>query len=154
MDPAFLRDIPDQSITKILFDGLPALPFRDWQIVFMKRDPDAIELSLDMVHEYIKGCGGRDGMKDSTAVYKDGTERYWPFDVFAPYDWEDIDQVIDICRARQDMRVHVIDYATVLTNPLRAFMLLQQDGMGELVPHFAAQAIDSNFNRAGHAVSS
>jgi hypothetical protein len=154
LDPEFLRSIPDQSLTKVMFDGLPALPAGEWTVVFMHRDPDEINASMDKFHDYILKCGGRSGIKDPTALYKEYDERVWPFDVFTPYDQETLDHVLGICEQRRDIRLFQVQHGEVLADPVAAFRKLQKQGLHELDAYEAAKVVNPDYYRAKRAAGS
>jgi len=141
MDVENLRTIPatGTALIKIFFDGLLALPAgHDYRIVFMKRGTAAIQASCKRVDKYKKE-------KEYKSFKRDG-EFHMPFDCFAPYNEEDIDHVIQICRQRKDMRIITVKYEDVITDPLAVFQGLNCDWL-PLDPKKAAAVIQPALKR-------
>jgi hypothetical protein len=110
MRPKFLRGVPEGTLFKCLYDGLPHLPRRDYVVVFMRRDPQEIAASCARVDQHLRQMG-----------VKENTEKNFPFDCFRPYDQEDIDHVIGIMQARSDVRLIQVQFAEMVSDPLRIF---------------------------------
>ena len=69
-----------------------------------------------------------------------------PFDSFAPYNEDDMQHVIDICRQRKDMFIRTVSYEGVITDPLETFQDLNSD-MFPLDPEKAAAVINPKLKR-------
>lgn len=106
LDPKFTRKIQDECAVKVLFDGLPALPARDYTVLFMRRDEAEIRASLQRVEEYKEQAGK-----------KMVPHRYKPFDAYEPYNQESIEHVVGIAKQRRDMRLHEINYRDLVSHP-------------------------------------
>jgi hypothetical protein len=113
MSMRFLRILPAQkgnSLVKIFYDGLPALPRGDYTVVFMRRDPDEIKASTDRVDRRLRAVGTEEN------------PRHWyPFDVFRPYKQEDIDHVLGIMRARVDIDLVEVNFRDMIERPAETF---------------------------------
>ena len=106
MNAYFLRNIPDNSLIKILFDGLTYLPQREYKIIFMIRDEADINASVQRAEQHLRAAGVK--ANDNTPT---------PFDVYRPYKQDDIDHVINICEVRGDIELIRVHYNDVLDNP-------------------------------------
>ena len=106
LNAKFLREIPDDSVIKIMFDGLASLPFRDYKIIFMERDPEEIQASLERMDSHL-----------SQHDIKPTADWPAPFNCFRPYKQEDINHVLDICEARLDMHLIRVNFRKVLRHP-------------------------------------
>ena len=106
LNAEFLRRIPDESVIKIMYDGLASLPARAYKIVFMLRDPDEIATSLERMDSFLKRHDIKPGAD-------------WPsaFNCFRPYKQEDIDHVIGICDLRADISLIRINFKDVIEHP-------------------------------------
>jgi hypothetical protein len=135
MNPEFPRKIPDGSLLKILYDGLCHLPQRAWTIVFMHRDPDEIKASCDRVDAHLRAANVRENPK-----------AWLPFDVFRPYNQQDIDHVIGIMEMRADVKLIHIQFADLMANPLETFQALQAEGI-PIDPLKCAAVINPDFHR-------
>lgn len=125
------------ALIKILFDGLLALPAgHDYRIVFMTRNAESIKASCERVDEY-----------KAEKKYPIKTDDFhMPFDSFAPYNEDDMQHVIDICRQRRDMHIKVVNYDVVIKHPLEAFHALNSY-MFPLDPEKAAAVINPELKR-------
>jgi hypothetical protein len=110
MNPYFLRNIPDNSLIKILFDGLCYLPQGDYKIIFMVRDEQDINASVQRAEKQLRASGIPENDNIPT-----------PFDVYRPYKQDDIDHVINICEVRGDIELIRVHYNDVLDNPIGVF---------------------------------
>ena len=160
MNAKFLRLLPDDCTIKILFDGLPFLPKRDYKIIWMSRDVEEIEASTERVDEHIlsqqeyttldgkhmrKGPRGLAG-RDATHI-----TRILPFCVYRPYDQAAMDHVAGICEARSDMEVIPVRYQDVIDNPGQEFELLKGYGL-PLDVEAAAATVNPDFHRVRKAL--
>jgi hypothetical protein len=134
MRPRFLRQIPDGSLLKVLYDGLPHLPKRDYVVVFMHRDPDEIQASCDRVDLHLRQVGVNENGK-----------AWYPFDSFRPYSQEDIDHVVDICEVRADIKLIHVDFRWLVENPLESFRRLST--AIPIDPEKSAEIIKPDFYR-------
>lgn len=144
MHAKILRALPDKGVVKILFDGLPCLPKKDYKIIFMSRNLEEIEASTARVDEHILGQPGR---QRGLASKADEITGILPFCVYRPYNQQDIDHVLGICDARSDMEVIHINYADVIDNPYMVFEGLRKRGIPIDVDK-AAEIIDPKLYRA------
>ena len=113
MLPEFLRRIPDQSVIKIFFDGLPNLPAGDYRVIFMDRCETEIRASCERVDKHLRVQG-----------VPENEDTSYCFDVFRPYKREDIEHVLGICRQRKDIDLRVVDFREVVKEPERVLASL------------------------------
>lgn len=136
----FLRQIPDESVVKILYDGLPNLPRGDYMVIFMERDPEEIRASCDRVDRHLRQVG-----------VVENPARDYVFDCFRPYRQDDIDHVLGICEVRADIRLHRVNYRDMVDNPVETFRGLARTNLGRpllpIDPERAAEIIDSKHYR-------
>ena len=118
LNAEFLRKIPDDSVIKIMFDGLASLPYRDYKIIFMDRHPDEIQASLERMDSFLKRHDIKPGAD-------------WPsvFNCFRPYKQDDLEHVLGICEARSDMDVIHVFFRNVISNPGHEFETLRLRGV-------------------------
>lgn len=109
----FLREIPDGSLLKILYDGLPCLPKGNYKVIFMLRDEEEINASCNRLDEHLEQTG-----------VGANPARIGAFDVFRPYRQDDIDHVLGICEARSDIELIKLNYRDVVEHPYEAFSSL------------------------------
>ena len=137
MNAKFLRKfIPDDSVIKIMFDGLPCLPQRAYKIIFMERDPEEITASTDRVDKHIIEAARESMRPVSEELHREILEgnldvpgtKILPFCNFRPYDQEDIDHVLGICDARSDMHVIRVNYHDLIRHPRHEFETLRLKG--------------------------
>lgn len=113
MNSLFLRQIPDWSVIKILFDGLPNLPKGDWKVIFMDRDPEEIVRSVARSDQHLRSIGVPENTNDKTT-----------FNCFRPYQREDIDHVLGICEMRKDIDLRIVKYIDMIYNPVETLRSL------------------------------
>ena len=116
LNPHFLRGISEvegTSLIKIFFDGLPLLPKGEYKIIYMLRDVEEIQSSIDRVEGHLK----------KTGVSRVFSETF-PFTVYRPYKQIDIDHVLGICEMRQDIDLQFVNYRDVIEDPLTVFKSL------------------------------
>jgi hypothetical protein len=135
MNSKFLREMPQSSLVKILYDGLPTLPKGRYTIIFMRRDPKEIKQSCERVDKHLRQVGVVENPK-----------QWYPFDCFRPYRQEEIEHVLGICEARQDMRVIQVDFSRVIESPLTLFRALKNAGL-PIDHHKSAAVINPNYYR-------
>lgn len=116
---SFLREMPDNVIVKIFFDGLIALPSGDYLIIFMERDPLEIKASLKKVNDHLDKMGGR------TVPVVEAS-----FDVYREYNQEDIDHVKGIMRERRDVRLLEVDFRELVEDPIAVFNKIKYSPIG------------------------
>jgi len=137
--PPFLAALRNGLVYKAFFDILPNLPARscEYAVVFMRRDPAEIRLSLERTRAYLVDRG-------IIGV----SPQHWPFDVYRDYDQRCIDMVLGICQQRRDVRLMEVDYAELVADPLRT---LSRVGAFFELPDFgleaAAEVIDPELYR-------
>jgi hypothetical protein len=131
----FLRCIPDDSLIKILFDGLPAIPKGEWTVIFMLRDEVEIRASYARSDAHIRAAGISENPKTKHT-----------FDVYRPYNQEDLDHVIGICEARSDMDLFKIQYRDVIDDPVGIFTALQECGL-DIDPEKSAAEVKPEYYR-------
>jgi len=130
MSPPFLRGMPDGSLVKILYDGLPNLPKGDYKIIFMTRDVDEIEASLARSDECLTEHAKRSGkIRRSQDAIDDKTE-FLPFCSFRDYDQVEIDHVLGIMDTRKDVDLIKVDFADVIRCPTNAFRKIRSTPLG------------------------
>ena len=133
----FLRNIPPDSLIKVLFDGLPNLPRGNYKIIYMERDVDEIRASTKRVEEYLGG--------DALGALE--LTKHLPFSCFRPYNQEEIDHVLGICRARCDIDIAMVNYNDVINDPLEQFNKLKSLGW-PIIPEVCASEIDQTLYRS------
>lgn len=137
---AFLRQIPDNSLLKILYDGLLNLPAREYTIIFMRRPEAEIVASCHKVDQHLRQVG-----------VKENADKAHTFDVFRPYRQEDIDHVAEAMKQRRDVWWIDVNYNDVIENPYREFERISRDSLGrERVPinvEQAAAVVNPEFRR-------
>ena len=139
----FLRSIPDDSVVKILFDGLLFLPYRDYKIIWMERDLEEVEASTERVDQHL--IDSSDG-KLRAAIDARKITNILTFCCFRPYNQTDMDHVLGICEARSDMQVIKIQFSELIRQPRRVFTTLKLMGVPINV-HKAAAVIDEKLYR-------
>jgi len=144
MNADLLREMPDDSVVKILFDGLPCLPCRNYKIIWMERDLDEIQASTERVDQHI--------IKEGKGKIKPASEEFsevshlLPFCCFRPYNQKDMDHVLGICEARSDMYVIKVQFSELIKQPKRVFTTLKLMGVPINVSK-AAAVIDPLLHR-------
>lgn len=140
MSAQFLRMIPDESVLKILYDGLPNLPQGDYTIIFMERDQAEIEESCGRVDKHLRQVG-----------VVENPARDYVFDTFRPYRQDDIDHVLGIMEARSDVRLLRVRYRDVIDDPLGTFIKLSKTPLGRpllpIDPEKAAEIVNPEHYR-------
>jgi len=135
MNAAFLREIPDDSLVKILYDGLPCLPARDYRVVFMERDESEIKASLARSDAHLRANKVAENMDYGHT-----------FDVFRPYRQEDIDHVLGIVRCRTDIDLTRMKFSEVIARPEAMFESLSDMGW-PIDPKKAASVVNPELYR-------
>lgn len=113
MKTEFLRMIPDGCLVKILFDGLPCLPSGEYKIIFMTRKESSINKSVERLERHMVELR-----------FHRSLENYYPFDVFRPYDQENIDHVLGICEQRNDIELIQVSFEDIVKEPYEFFTSL------------------------------
>lgn len=134
MNATFLRGMPDGSLVKILYDGLPCLPKGNYTVFFMRRDPKEIAASCDRVDRHLRQIG-----------VTENPMRWYPFDSFRPYRQEDIDHVLGICEARSDINLVHVDFRWTVRNPLETFRRLST--VIPIDPEKSASVVNESYYR-------
>lgn len=143
MEPRFLRKLPDDSVVKILYDGLPILPSGDYKVVFMTRDKYEILASEDRVKKHF------DAYTEATGAEHIDHEQHTkllPFCSLRPYNLTDIEHVLGICDMRNDFDITIINYAAVIDTPTEVFTRMRDDGW-PIDPEKCAATIDKSLYR-------
>ena len=135
MNPAFLRGLPDNTLAKILFDGLLILPRRQYTIVYMHRDPVEIQASCDRVDRHLRQVG-----------VQENPEKGYPFDCFRPYRQVEIDHVLDVMEVRADVHLVHVQFKELVNDPLSVFEALRDHGI-PVNPERAAAVINPEHYR-------
>ena len=107
-EPKFLRRIAAEKrdvCIKIMFDGLPYLARGDYTVLWMDRDPDEIEASLETNDARLRARGVTENVPRK------------PFDVYMPYSQADIDHVRGICEARSDIVLRRVWFRDLVQRP-------------------------------------
>ena len=125
---AVLRGIPDDSLIKILFDGLPSLPKGEWIVIFMLRDEIEIRASYARSDTHVRAAG-----------IPENPQTQHTFDVYRPFKQEDIDHVLGIMEARQDVQLIRLNYRDVIEDPELWFHMLNTNGLDLDVEKAAAE---------------
>jgi hypothetical protein len=107
MNAHFLRSLPDGCLIKILFDGLVYLPQRDYKIIFMLRDEQDIQDSVERAECHLRATG-----------VPENTGQPTPFDVYLPYNQKNIDHVVNICEVRADMQLTKVHFNDLVDDPV------------------------------------
>jgi len=101
MNPKWLRKLHDNRLVKIFYEGLPYLPSYPglkYVVIFMRRNPEEIKLSLQRTEEYFKRW------EEISANPREIPDRLgMGFDMFQEYNEADIHHVLSIVRARRDI---------------------------------------------------
>jgi len=121
MNAHFLRNIPDDSLIKVLYDGLPCLPLGKYTIVFMLRDEAEINDSLARSDAHLRTRG-----------VKPNPPKPFTFDVFRPYKQEDIDHVLGIMSNRMDVNLIKVQYKDVVDDPIGLLQSICESPLGRL----------------------
>lgn len=116
MNPKWLRKLEDDRLLKIFYEGLPYLPNcidlsgpENYQIIFMRRNPEEIKASVERAEEYLKALEEKTGKPRIPFDRGD-----CGFDMYKEYNEDDIEHVLGICRARRDMNVIEVGFETFL----------------------------------------
>lgn len=117
-DPKWLREQPEGLIVKIFFDGLPYLPAGEWVVIFMERDPREIIDSCKRAERHLRDTG--------VPI----TRPRLGFDVYAPYNQEDIDHVKGILSHRIDVKLVCINYADLVNDPIKTLKKVKYTPLG------------------------
>ena len=136
--PAFLRNLPDNVLIKIFFDGLTILPSGDYAVIFMQRDPAEIALSLEMVDKHFKRVGFTERQPPSEKL---------PFDCYRPYKQADIDHVLGIVEQRRDINLIRVNHKDLIERPIEVFQAIRGSGI-DLDVDKCASVIDAKHYRA------
>ena len=136
MKPNFQRLMPDGSLVKILFDGIPHLPRGEYKIIWMDRNVKEIKASCERVDKHLRQVG-----------VKEHPERTYPFDSFRDYNQEDMDHVLGICQARSDMDLIPVFFRDVIKYPGVVFESLKNIYDIPIDPEKAAAVIDKKHYR-------
>jgi hypothetical protein len=134
--PKFLRLMQDGDCVKILFDGLASIPKGEYKVIFMHRHVDEINLSIERVDKHLRS----QGIPENKMMLR-------PFDVFRPYNQDDIDHVLGICEARSDIELIQVQYRDVIENPIMVFEGLKKRGIPINVEKSAA-IVNQNYYRS------
>ena len=149
LEPRFLRKIPDNSILKILYDGLPNLPKGDYKVIFMERDPDEITASSERVEKHWAEYEAGTGIKHESSL---DMTKILPFYCLRPYNQDDIDHVLGIMQTRWDVDLVRVSYNDVINDPLTAFKRIKHNGLGKVRFEFdvekAASLVDPQLYRS------
>lgn len=130
----FLRMMPHDSLVKILWDGLANLPKGDYTVIFMERDENEINASVARSDAHLRSQGVRENPQTA-----------FTFDVFRPYDQDNIDHVLGIMEMRKDVRLLRVGFKDVIDNPLREFERISK--YVSIDPEKAASVINPKFYR-------
>jgi hypothetical protein len=101
----------------------------------MTREQGEIEASCQRLDKHLK----QEGVVENPKAW-------YPFDVFRPYRQEDIDHVLSICDARDDMEVIVLPYGDVIEQPQAVFAAIERFGF-PIDPEKAASVVDPDLYR-------
>jgi hypothetical protein len=149
LEARFLRKLPDNSLVKILFDGLPNLYPNEYKIVFMERDEDEIKASQDRCESHFADCT-EDFLKRNPKgnPRRDHNEytQILPFCSLRPYDKEAVDHVLAICGQRADIDIMRVNYRDVIDNPQEVFEMLADWGV-PIDPTKSASVVDKSLHR-------
>lgn len=129
LDPQFLRQMPADGVVKILSDGLPNLPKGQYTLIWMERDPNEINASIERVEKHLK-----DHAESLGCVLNDHKEttQLLPFCCMRPYNQVDQDHIRGICEARSDMDIVRIRFKDVIEDPVKAFKTIKFTPLGKI----------------------
>jgi hypothetical protein len=159
LNALYLRKLPHGCLIKIFFDGLIALPHSQYKIIFMTRNHREIEASLNRIKQYKEdqydaGPSWEEVTKDWPPKAKEYAElleervsRVMPFDRSRPYNQYDIDHVLGICEAREDIDLIKVNYNDVIDDPEREFRRLASWGI-PINPETSASTVDKKLYRS------
>jgi hypothetical protein len=136
LDAKFLRELPDNVLIKIFFDGLPNLPAGDYKVIFMIRDEWEINDSCKKADKHLRAIGVPENLPSDSTFY-----------LFRPYNQDDIDHVLGICEARSDISLIKVNYSDVIKHPKHEFETLRLLGV-PIDPAKAAAVIDPEYYRS------
>jgi hypothetical protein len=151
-NPDFLRNMPDNLIVKIFFDGLLNLPAGEYIIIFMERDVREIKHSLDRAEKHIIDWAmeTRNIPPEETKERNSKIDR--TFDVYLPYNQKNIDHVLGIMEQRKDVTLLRVNYRDLIANPYETLQSLATSPLGrerfQLDVAAAAAQIDSKYYRS------
>ena len=132
----FLREMPDEVLIKIFFDGLPNLPSGDYKVIFMLRDEWEILDSCAAAEKHIRAIGVPENPPSDAAFY-----------VYRPYSQDDIDHVLGICEARSDIQLIKVNYSDLIKHPKHEFETLRLLGV-PLDPDKSAAVVNPSYYRS------
>ena len=136
----FLRMMPDKSLVKIFWDGLTNIPSGEYVIVFMERDEEEINQSIARSDAHLRSVG-----------VPENKPTPFTFDVFRPYNRDDIEHVKGIMRERRDVTLIDINYRDLIEDPRKTLESIKYSVLGkERVPidiEKAAAVIKPEFYR-------
>jgi hypothetical protein len=118
-----LRNLPDNLLMKVFFDGLTNLPKNDYLIIFMERDEREMVASLQQVDKHFQRINWTEAAKPES----DKT-----FDVYRPYCQQDIDHVQDIMGERRDVTLLRVNFKDLINNPAKVFQRIKYTPLGKL----------------------
>ena len=117
----FLRLMPDQSLVKILWDGLPNLPSGNYVVVFMDRDEREINESIARSDAHLRASG-----------VKENPQTLYTFDVFRPYERENVDHVLGIMEQRMDVELLRVNFRDMVNDPIKTFKKIRHTPLGKI----------------------
>jgi hypothetical protein len=119
MNAAFLRTMPDDGLVKVLWDGLPNLPAGNYTIIFMERDEAEINASIARSDAHLRARG-----------VKENAQTHFTFDIFRPYDRENVDHVLGIMEQRKDVDLIKVNFKDLIENPEWVFERIRHTPLG------------------------
>jgi len=135
-NPGWMRELVDDAVVKIFFDGLPYLPRGNYRVIFMIRDEWEIVDSCERVDKHLRSVGIPENPVSNA-----------PFYVYRPYSQDDIDHVLGICEARSDIDLIKVNFADLMKHPKHELETLRLLGVPIKVDR-ATSVIDPSYYRS------
>jgi hypothetical protein len=136
----FVRNLPADVLVKIFFDGLPTLPADKYLVIFMRRKEAEILESCAKVARHLQAIGVPSNPARGM------------FDIYSPYNQDDIDHVLGIMDQRKDVELIEVDYADLIDNPEKILNRIKYTPLGrtrvDLDVKKAASVINKDFYRS------
>lgn len=121
MNAKFLRMMPQDSLVKILFDGLPNLPAGKYVLIWMDRDEGEINQSVARSDAHLRASG-----------VKENPQTQYTFDAFRPYNRDDMEHVLGIVRQRRDIDLVRVNFRDLVERPVDAFERIKHSPLGHV----------------------
>jgi len=122
----FLRNMPNDVLIKIFFDGLPNLPAGEYVVIWMYRDPEEVAASLERAEKHIIDWALKTHGTSEEKTKQRNARIERTFCVYRDYNQDDIDHVLGIVDQRKDIRLIEVDYADLIANPRKVFKRIKK----------------------------